>query len=488
MLDVQYDQWYILKNERGSLYFKPHLKLPTNEIEGKFFQDNGNFYQQTSIAYLTSNGLFDKEKRPIIKGNVTTEKNKIIVTSNEQTLEFHLLEQEKDLPHYFPFYDSFLTREQINQVTVQYGSAKGFYSSKVYNHISSENYGDIILDILDELRKNLATPQTLNLEMDIYYPRIPLKYKLPVLFLFHGGAFVIGDKQDRLQKELANYFAARGYVVVSVNYRLGYVAIPGLYSNLERAMYKAVQDARAAMRWMAKHANKYGIDPHMFFLAGNSAGGFISLMTAFMKEDEVFPSTRGSTFLLQPDLGCLDCSGNDFKVNYSIRGVVNLWGGLLDLNLIDRDEKIPLLLIHGENDQIVPADYNYPFQNVSPEAGSLLSASIYGSKRIFEHARKLNLPVSLYLIPNEGHEPQLDSTFQLTHWLDSIQTKMREFLYGIIVKSLSPLKIWTWDELPHRFRIKTNHSIKLYRVYPENILFTEEDSTYRLIVLDSQPD
>lgn len=487
---VQYGQWYAGHFEDGTFFFMPlEIIEENNLVKVKFFKDNGEFFQQTTGGYLTVEGLIDTEQKPILKGKVEVKPDKIIIHQDDEHLEFHVFKHGKLSNSYLPFYDTFLTSEQIKKETVQYGEARGFYTSKPYDFISSDNYLDIILDVLDELRKNLANPQSLKLEMDIYYPEVSLKYRLPVLFLFHGGAFVIGDKQDRLQQELANYFTSRGYVVVSVNYRLGYVAIPGLYSNFERAMHRAVQDARAAMRWLAHHARKYNVNSNLFFLAGNSAGGFISLMTAFMQDDEVFSSSRGNVFLLQPDLGCLDCSGNDYKARYSIRGVVNLWGGLLDLNLIDKDEKIPLLLIHGENDQIVPVDYNYPFQNVSPEAGSLFSSSIYGSKRIAEHAQKLNLPNKLYLIPGEGHEPQLDSNFRLTHWLDSIQQQMRDFLYDAMAKYLVPLKLWSWNGLPHRFQLKTDQTIELLQVYPNNIIFFEEkEKNYRLIAVDSLPD
>jgi acetyl esterase/lipase len=78
----------------------------------------------------------------------------------------------------------------------------------------------------------------------------------------------------------------RGYVVASVNYRLGYVFLPGRYSNLERAMYNALQDVRASLRYLSHHHQELGIDPDMFFLGGHSAGGILSLTTAFMDETE----------------------------------------------------------------------------------------------------------------------------------------------------------------------------------------------------------
>ncbi|MCY7327486.1 MAG: carboxylesterase family protein, partial [Saprospiraceae bacterium] len=44
----------------------------------------------------------------------------------------------------------------------------------------------------------------------------------PLSILMHGGAFVVGTKEDGNMVSLAQEIAARGYVVASINYRLGW--------------------------------------------------------------------------------------------------------------------------------------------------------------------------------------------------------------------------------------------------------------------------
>ncbi|MCK7539967.1 MAG: hypothetical protein MZV63_58205 [Marinilabiliales bacterium] len=42
--------------------------------------------------------------------------------------------------------------------------------------------------------------------------------------------------------------------------------------------------------------------------------------------------------------------------------MVNMWGAVGDLKIIDREEKIPVLSIHGTADDVVPYDYDHPFR------------------------------------------------------------------------------------------------------------------------------
>ncbi len=249
--------------------------------------------------------------------------------------------------------------------------------------------------------------------MDIYKPTDDIFTRRPIVVLLHAGAFVAGDKRDELVSKLATDLAMRGFVVASVNYRLGYLFIPGVYSNLERAMYSAVQDVRASLRFLSHHSSEYGIDPNMFFLGGNSAGGILSLTTAYMDETEVWPSARGSLLRLQADLGCLDCSANNLHGPFTIMGVINMWGAVDNLNIIRLHNQIPVLSIHGDQDKVVPYGYDFPFTNVSPRASAFFSRKIYGSASILNHTRALGLDHTLFTFRGLGHEPHFDDDHNL---------------------------------------------------------------------------
>lgn len=102
--------------------------------------------------------------------------------------------------------------------------------------------------------------------LDVYWPAEG-DGRRPVIVALHGGAFMGGDKRDlQLTPMLAGL--ARGYAVVSVNYRMsGEAVFPAL-----------VHDVKAAIRWVRAHAAENGFDPERIATWGGSAGGWLSLM------------------------------------------------------------------------------------------------------------------------------------------------------------------------------------------------------------------
>lgn len=321
--------------------------------------------------------------------------------------------------------------DDISVTEVIYGKASGFYSSKRVSKVTTNKYPEILANALIGISDNVWA-EDIELAMDIYQPRGDESVKRPLLLMIHGGAFIVGDKRDEFNVRLAEYYARCGYVVASINYRIGFVFIPGMYTAVERAMYRATQDARAALRFLIDNQYIYGINPKFCFVGGNSAGGFISLFAAFMEEDEKMQSTGGNIFRLQGDLGCLDCSGNAIKHNFNIRGVVNMWGGITDLEMIDDYEKIPVLLIHGDNDQVIPINYDYPFSNVNTNLASLFTRKVYGSKPVYDKMRELSFDVELYNLPGEGHEPYEDENQVYNENYYKIKTKILNFFAGEI--------------------------------------------------------
>lgn len=328
---------------------------------------------------------------------------------------------------------------KIRKKEEKYGNAKGYYVSKRVDNIGTDEYASIILEVGKELATNFTMSEQ-TLAMDIYQPVGDTLKKRPVLLLIHGGAFIIGDKDTETMHEIGNYFASRGYVVAAINYRLGYVFVPGGYVFLERCMYRAVQDARAALRYLVHHASELRIDSGYIFVAGNSAGGFTALKTAFMEQSEAFESAAGNVFFLREDLGCLDCTGNNYKEKYSIRGVINMWGALTDTSMISKDEDIPVLLFHGNQDEIVPPGHQYPFENVSSELSSFFTGKTYGSVSIHEQMQRLGLKSKLILFPGEGHDPQIGKNNQLNDNMNIILENMNDFLYEIIAADSTTMK------------------------------------------------
>jgi len=99
----------------------------------------------------------------------------------------------------------------------------------------------------------------------------------PAVLCIHGGGFRAGtrDGYDGLVQQLA----ARGYVAVTVSYRLA----------PKYPFPAAIHDVKAAVRWLRANAAKYHIDPNRIGVTGGSAGGHLALylgVTGGVKELE----------------------------------------------------------------------------------------------------------------------------------------------------------------------------------------------------------
>lgn len=95
---------------------------------------------------------------------------------------------------------------------------------------------------------------------DVWRPR-DRKGPLPVVMYVHGGRFARLSKDTHWIFNL--WFARRGYLVMSINYRLA----------PQHRFPKAIEDVCDAWRWLAKNAASFGGDPTRMIVAGESAGG-----------------------------------------------------------------------------------------------------------------------------------------------------------------------------------------------------------------------
>lgn len=83
---------------------------------------------------------------------------------------------------------------------------------------------------------------------------------LPVVLYIHGGRFARLSKDTHWIFNLV--FARRGYLVMSINYRLA----------PRHRFPAAIEDVCDAWRWLHQHAAEFGGDPNRMIVAGESAG------------------------------------------------------------------------------------------------------------------------------------------------------------------------------------------------------------------------
>jgi acetyl esterase/lipase len=104
---------------------------------------------------------------------------------------------------------------------------------------------------------------------DIYLPN-DAKGPTPVIVDIHGGAFMLKaiTSKDIPELEVVNAGIKHGYAVISINYRL----------SGEARFPRAINDAKAVIRFIRANAQKYHINPNKIVSWGGSAGGNLSAL------------------------------------------------------------------------------------------------------------------------------------------------------------------------------------------------------------------
>ena len=103
------------------------------------------------------------------------------------------------------------------------------------------------------------------------------KPPLPVMVWIHGGALVVGESDDYDPTRL---IAANNVIVVTINYRLGYLgylAETGLDGEGHTAANYGLMDQQFALDWVNRNIAGFGGDPGNLTVFGESAGGLSTL-------------------------------------------------------------------------------------------------------------------------------------------------------------------------------------------------------------------
>ncbi|MBN43000.1 MAG: lipase [Alphaproteobacteria bacterium] len=113
-----------------------------------------------------------------------------------------------------------------------------------------------------------------NLTLRFYWPEVEQTDLSPAIMFFHGGGHVIGslNSHDQVARNLC---ADTGYLVVSVDYRMG----------PENKFPAAPEDCYAATKWVAENTRQLAVDPERIAVAGDSAGGNLAAVVAMMARD-----------------------------------------------------------------------------------------------------------------------------------------------------------------------------------------------------------
>lgn len=262
------------------------------------------------------------------------------------------------------------------------------------------------------------------LYLDFYEPAGDTLSARPLVITVFGGAFVVGSRDWCDMVEYCTRFAKHGYAAASIDYRL----LPILSvsaSSLIRNAYMASQDVNSAIRYFKAHCQEYRIDTNNIFLLGNSAGSIATLNEIFMSAGE-----RPSETFEFPDLGPINSSGYEEYYGFSskVAGAVTHWGGVLDVDVVDLEEYVPLCMIHGTVDNVVPYDSGFCYSSLPLS----IFPYMYGSYAIADRLSDLGITdYEFHPFEGEAHNFYISESGDLD--MDKFNTCFniaRNFLYN----------------------------------------------------------
>lgn len=240
--------------------------------------------------------------------------------------------------------------------------------------------------------------------------------KKPVIVFTHGGAWVGGDKS--FYEGDIHAVATEGFVGVSVNYRL-------VGDNFKNSLPAGVDDLKCAIGWLVKNSIRYGLDTKKIFLVGDSAGGHISLVTAYQLKSHIAgvvtysaPTNMLSLYIEQREknssvadivksaLGWPWPDPADDKEDYPYNKIFDLMSPSYYMG-----PNIPAtLLIHGDQDKTIPYSQALELKSL---------------------AKRSNAQLKLITLQGEGHN--------FSRWAkDFSRTQMLNFIKNLLSRASQP--------------------------------------------------
>lgn len=230
---------------------------------------------------------------------------------------------------------------------------------------------------------NTTKVKVANLRMDIYQPdpAVDSVEDRPVVLYLHTGNALPppvngspnGTRKDSSAVEMCKQLAKRGYVAVSMSYRLGWnplgSSIEIRRGTLLNAIYRAIHDVRQCVRTLKEDAdgpNTYGIDVSKIVVIGEGTGGYIALANATLNRSEELYIDK---FLINPAppvsyvdttmVGNLNGFNGFFSLyrangfDHATHFCANMGGSLADTSWLEPGD-VPMVSFHTVFDPFAP--------------------------------------------------------------------------------------------------------------------------------------
>lgn len=185
----------------------------------------------------------------------------------------------------------------------------------------------------------------------------------PVMVLIHGGGLIKGDK-SRFNKRIVA-MAKRGVVAASVMYRLA----------PEHRFPAAIEDVKAAIRFLKAHAGAFNLDPSRIIVNGASSGAYLATMVGVtgnadgFSDHGIYPEYDSSVrAVIAQSASIADFTLPKYKnfvlverfIDNSIQDRETALAAMSPITYLDKKDP-PFFLAHGTADERVPVDMSREF-------------------------------------------------------------------------------------------------------------------------------
>lgn len=207
-----------------------------------------------------------------------------------------------------------------------------------------------------------------SLRLDLYLP-VSRERPVPGAIVVRGGGWMVNDRTE--WAHVASALAERGVAAASIEYRTADEAkFPG-----------ALQDVKAAVRWMRANAGAYGISPDTIGTLGGSSGAHMALL-AGISQDRDFEGGGGNgnvssrvqavvAMATPTDVARLDADGRRTVARFLHATPAQnpkLWARASPVNYVAASGP-PLLLMHSDADEAVLPEQSARFAELYRTAG-----------------------------------------------------------------------------------------------------------------------
>ena len=273
-------------------------------------------------------------------------------------------------------------------------TARGRYYQPVFTNVTVTNnvaYGSAI-----PFGGSMPQP----LLMDVYQPTGDTVSRRPLIVFAHGGGFLFGSKADAYPVAFCTRLARLGYVVASIEYRLGFpltgfpVALTDT-AGIAQAAIRGGHDMKAAIRFFRQNAatsKTYRVHTNYVIAAGSSAGAFAALGVGYFDKASEVPA-----YVNLASLGGIEGASGTPGYSSAVMAVLNLSGATENPAVLEAGNA-PLCSAHGTADATVP----YLQGKIG---SSLLPKYVYGSGRLHPRATALGITNVLRRFSRAGHVP-----------------------------------------------------------------------------------